>query len=109
MVLPRIARDRPIEAWIIDDAGIPKKGQYSIGVSDQYCAELGKQANCEVAVYISIRQPGSRPQHRREDPDPGAESGAIGLTYDAWLTRTSHAQLSAVRQTMPEPVIFVGR
>jgi len=40
-------------------------------------------------------QPGSRPQHRREKPDPGTGSGAAGLTDDAWRTRTSHAQLRA--------------
>jgi SRSO17 transposase len=33
MVLPRITRDGPIEAWIIDDTGLPKKGQHSVGVS----------------------------------------------------------------------------
>jgi len=26
MVLPQMTRDGPIEAWIIDDTGIPKKG-----------------------------------------------------------------------------------
>ena len=54
MVLPRITRDGPIEAWIIDDTGIPKKGQHSVGVSHQYCGQLGKQANCQVAVTLSI-------------------------------------------------------
>jgi len=53
-VLPRMTRDGPIEAWIIDDTGIPKKGQHSVGVSHQYCGQLGKQANCQVAVTLSI-------------------------------------------------------
>jgi SRSO17 transposase len=53
-VLPRVTRDGPIEAWIIDDTGIPKKGQHSVGVSHQYCGQLGKQANCQVAVTLSI-------------------------------------------------------
>ena len=29
MVLPEIERHGPIEAWIIDDTGFPKKGRHS--------------------------------------------------------------------------------
>src|SRR5271169_6239522 len=54
LVLPELERHGRIEAWIIDDTSFPKKGQHSVGVTRQYCGQLGKQDNCQVAVSLSI-------------------------------------------------------
>jgi SRSO17 transposase len=54
LVVPAITKHGPIEVWIIDDTGLPKKGRHSVGVKAQYCGQLGKEANCQVAVSLSI-------------------------------------------------------
>jgi SRSO17 transposase len=96
MVVPSIERHGPIEAWIIDDTSFPKQGRHSVGVHHQYCGQLGKQANCQVVVTLSIaNHHASLPvAYRLYLPQPWAE--------DAARRKKAHVPKEIVFRTKPE-------
>jgi SRSO17 transposase len=43
------------QAWlIVDDTALPKKGERSVGVAPQYASALGKNANCQTLVSLTL-------------------------------------------------------
>src|SRR5690349_3228402 len=90
-VLPALTRHGPITAWILDDTGFPKKGIHSVGVTRQYCGQLGKQENCQVAVSLSLAN----------------DHGSLPIAFDLYLPEDwASDQLRRAKAGVPQDLVF---
>lgn len=79
---------------VIDDTSLPKKGKHSVGVASQYASVLGKNANCQTLVSLTLARDevpvplGLRlflPQSWTSDP---ARMAKAGVPCEKHLART---------------------
>ena len=105
-VMPAIQRHGAVRAWIIDDTGFPKKGTHSVGVARQYCGQLGKQDNCQVAVSLSVANDHASlpiayrlylPEAWVNDP---ARRGKAGVPNDVAFQTKPQIALAQIRTTL---------
>lgn len=107
-VLPSITRGEPLQAWIVDDTGFPKKGKHSVGVARQYCGQLGKQDNCQVAVSLSVAtHQGSLPIAYRlylpkEWADDPVRRALAGVPEDIRFQTKPEIALRQIRQALAD-------
>src|SRR4051812_637402 len=92
--LPAMLERGPVRAWLVDDTGLPKKGKLSVGVARQYCGQLGKRDNCQVAVTLSV----------------ATEAASLPVAYrlylpEAWAADPARRALAGV----PEEVGFATK
>ena len=89
--LPLMERQGVIQAWIVDDTGFPKKGNHSVGVARQYCGQLGKQDNCQVAVSLSVAH----------------QQASLPVAYQLYLPESWAKDKPRCREAgVPEEVVF---
>lgn len=103
--------------WIVDDSGHPKYGKHSVGVAHQYCGNLGKTANCQVAVSLSLATGrGSVPIDYRlylpkewaEDAGRRKKAGVPEQVTFATKPEIALAQIRAAREAGVEPGVVLA-
>ena len=108
-VLPALGLDSG-RYWIVDDTGFPKKGKHSVGVARQYCGQLGKQDNCQVAVSLSLASAqGSLPiAYQLYLPKDWAGDAvrreAAGVAKDITFATKPEIALAQIRQAIDQGV-----
>jgi SRSO17 transposase len=110
LILPAMEKHGPIEAWILDDTGYPKKGKHSVGVARQYCGQLGKQDNCQTAVSISAASHyaslpiGYRLYLPKEWADDEARRKKAGVPGDVTFKTKPEIALDLVKQALKDNI-----
>ncbi len=90
-VLPAMLKHGPVIAWVVDDTGFPKKGRHSVGVTRQYCGQVGKQENCRVAVSLSV----------------STAASSMPVAFDLYLPETWAKDTEGRQRTgVPEEISF---
>ena len=80
--------------WIIDDTGYRKYGKHSVGVARQYCGQLGKVDNCQVAVSLSL----------------ATETGSLPLSYRLYLPEEwAEDKARRERAGVPKQIAFATK
>lgn len=115
-VLPAMLKREPIAAWIVDDTGFPKKGQHSVGVTRQYCGQVGKQDNCQVAVSLSLATESASmpvafnlylPEVWASDKEKRAKAGVPDAVAFQTKPQIALAQIERARERgIPEGVVL---
>src|SRR3954451_19467201 len=107
---PALLERGPVRAWLVDDTGLPKKGRLSVGVARQYCGQLGKRENCQVAVTLSVANEAASlpiayrlylPEAWAEDP---ARRATAGVPEDVAFRAKPEIALDQVRQALADGV-----
>ncbi len=114
--LAQLERHAPVGAWVVDDTAIPKKGKHSVGVARQYCGVLGKRANCQVAVSVSLaNKPMSvpvawrlyLPEQWAKDPERRAVAGIPRdvVFLEKWRIALEEIDALLAEDLPPAPVV----
>lgn len=90
-VIPHL---EPLEAWVVDETGWVKQGKHSVGVARQYCGAVGKRANCQVSVELTV-----------SDGQIAAPIGGQLYLPASWAQDSQRRQACGV----PEEVVFESK